>query len=305
MPRPILRLFILAVALFMFAGVSGCNKAKSDSIRLTNQGMKALKGGDIRAARTRFQEAIDLYSDNANAHYGMGVVLREMDSAEKGARHLKEAVRLKPDFTEALYHLGAIALELEKLDEAEQYLRQVLELEPDHGSAHFHMGRIHEQKGALKDAEVALRRAAQLDPFNPGVFLVLARLYLRVDAEKEAIEVLREGIRLNTVDRVQNPGDLSLLHNELGVLLQQQGLYGQAIDELRSAVQLLGARPEVVFNLGWAYASKGDAEMALRYFGQYIGLVPGNERTATIALDVSRHLRERLNQQQGVDAGTR
>ncbi len=287
------------IRLLVFGGLSalvalGCDKAQSDSIRLSNQGMKQLGAGQVRQAKLRFTEAITVYADNANAHYGLGVCYVELGEPERAAQHLGESVRLKPSLTEANYHLGAISLQADKHDEAEQKLRLVLEQDPDHSAAHDLMGRIHDHRGELKDAEVAYRRAIQLDPYQPTTWLALARLYLRVEAEAEAEAVLREGLRHNNIETTASSAELSLLHNELGIMLQQAGQYGTAIDELLKAIRLPGARPEVVFNLGWAYASKGDAELALKYFRQYVALVDSHDPMASVAVEVTQHLAHRL-----------
>ncbi|MFT7621045.1 MAG: Flp pilus assembly protein TadD [Myxococcota bacterium] len=278
----------------LWVAAPGCDKAQSDSIRLSNQGMKALGASQIRTAKLRFTEAITVNADNANAHYGLGVCYLELSQPERAAQHLAEAVRLKPALTEANFHLGSIAFQSKHLDEAETKLRLVLENEAEHSAAHDLMGRIHEQRGELKEAEVAFRRAIQLDAYQPTTFLSLARLYLRVEAEDAAEAVLREGLRHNTINTTRSSAELSLLHNELGIMLQQAGNYATAVDELLQAVRLPGARPEVVFNLGWAYASRGDAEMALKYFNQYVALVDNHDPMATVALDVTRHLSHRI-----------
>jgi tetratricopeptide (TPR) repeat protein len=289
----------------------GCNKAKSDSVRLTNQGMNALGASDPRGALGYFQQAVDTFPDNATAHYGAGLSLRELEQEDRAHRHLQEAVRLDPELAEAHYQLAELAvrrsitaegegdrdLAQESIQDAEQSLRRVLELDGSHSASYAHMGWVHEQKGALKDAEIAYRRAVTLDPYQPKVFLDLSRLYTRVQATDEAMAVLQEGLRHNTAARVRSLPALSLLHNELGAMLQDRGQYGQAIDELRKA--LPGASPAVVFNLGWAYASMGDPELANRFFNQYVGLVSPDEPTAAVARDVSRHLRKRLEEGKG------
>lgn len=292
---------VVSALLVLLLASTGCNKDKSDSVRLTNMGMKALGNGNLGEARLRFDEAITLHEENANAHYGLGVVLVELDKAERGRKHLAEAVRLKPALTEAMYQLGALAVAEGKLDEAAQQLRQVLEQDAEHSAAHHLMAQIHEKKNQLSEADQAYRRSIVLDPYQPNAFLSLARLYLRVAAEKEAMAVLREGLRLCTVEHIQKTDTLALLHNELGILLQQNGQYGMAIVELLKAVRLPGAQPEVVFNLGWGYANKGEAELALKYFNQYIQLVDGANQTARIATDVAQHLAHRLRQQKGTE----
>ncbi len=285
---------LLSIGILALCFAAGCDKAKTDSVRFTNQGMRALEKNELRMAKSRFQQAVDVYPDNAKAHYGLGIVLRELGQADRAAKHLKEAVRLKPDLSEASYHLGDMAFAAKRFDEAEQAFRRVLEQDAYNGSAYYLRGRIHETKVALKQAEVAYRRAVNLEPYRPDIFLTLARLYNRVGAEEEAVAVLREGIRLCTSDRVTLSANLSLLHNELGVMLQERRQYGQAIDELLKAVRITGAPQEVAFNLGWAYADKGDSAHALRYFRQFVAVAKDDDPAIPVALEVQRHLLRRI-----------
>lgn len=288
------RLTILLVSAVLTLATLGCNKAQSDSVQLTNKGMKALSKNELRKARGYFEQAVSVFPENAKAHYGLGVVLLEQLNEAQARRHLQEAATLDPSLTEAHYQLGAIALKEQKFDGAEKALTQALQQDPDHDAAHRLMGQIYEKKGKLKEAEVAYRKAVTLNPYHADAFLRLARLYFQVEAYKESVAVLREGIRLNTAETVSSPAHLSLLHNELAISLQQEGRYGEAIDELLKAVRLPGAAAEVAFNLGWAYASKDDPEQALKYFNQFIQLAEGDDPTVRVARDVAGHLRERI-----------
>ena len=225
-------------------------------------------------------------------------MLYEGGEHDRARKHLKEAAKLDPNLTEAFYQLGALALDEENVEEAEQNLRKSLELDPEHAAALYALGKIHDQRGELKQADRNYRQAVTLDPLSPQGFLALARLYQRVGAEDEAEAVLREGLRVcatTTVDSVEN---LSLLYNELGVILQAKGQYGQAVEVLLKAVRLPKAQPETVFNLGWAYASKGESALALKYFNQFIGL-SDDGAAVQVARDVARHLAQRLAQERG------
>ena len=282
------------VVLSLGLASQGCDRAHIDAVRLTNKGMKALGKNNLKKARGFFEDAVSIDPENAKAHYGLGVILVEHGNPKEARYHLREATTLAPDLTEAFFQLGAIALKEKKYDEAEKALKRALEQDPDHDAAHLLSGQIYQHKGELKPAEIAYRKAVTLNPLQADGFLRLARLYHRVEAEKESVAVLREGIRLNSAGSTASPAKLSLLHNDLAITLQQDGQYGQAIDELKKAMHLPGAAPEVAFNLGWAYASKGDPELAVRYFNQYAQLVDSNNPNAIVALEVARHLSQQL-----------
>lgn len=306
-PTPWAALVCALTLLLLLLG--GCDKARSDSVRLTNRGVRAYEKNELRIAKTRFQEAIEVYGDNAKAHHGLAMVLRRLaekagypgppDQAleEKAEKHFKEALRLNPKLVEPHYDLGEIAFRRGETDKAEQSLRRVLEQDADHGSAQFLLGRIHEKKGNLREAEVAFRRAVTLEPYRCDIYHELARLYRRVKAEDAAMAVLKEGIRLS--EGRDPSASLSLLHNELGVMLQERNQYGQAIDQLLKAVNMNGAPAAVPFNLGWAYAGKGDWKHAQRYFGQFVNVAADDNPAIPIAREVQRHLKRRIERSTG------
>ena len=289
---------IAALVIAIMSALVGCDKAHSDSVRLTNLGMKALSSGDVREARIRFQEAVEIYPENAKAHYGLGIMLFEGGQNDRAKKHLKEATKLDSQLTEAFYQLGELALDASNTDEAEQELRRALDLDPEHTAALFALGRIHDQRGELKQADKCYRQSVTLNPLSPQAFLALARLYQRVGAREESEAVLREGLRVCSAATVDSVENLSLLHNELGVILQEKGQYGQAVEVLLEAVRLPRAQPQTVFNLGWAYASKGESELALKYFNQFIQLSEDGA-AVRVARDIARHLAQRLAQQRG------
>lgn len=296
-PKYVSRSFVVSTAFIMLLTAifsSGCSKAKSDSIRLSNQGMKALSSGNKRLAHARFADAIDIYPENANAHYGLGLALIDFGRLNKAAHHLTEATRLKPELVEGYYQQGWISFEQEKFSIAETALRRVLERDAGHGPAHYLLGRIYEKNNALKKANDAYRKAVQLNPGNSDIFLVLARLYLRVAAEKEAVAVLDEGIRLNSELLSRPNAGMALLYNERGIIQMQQGQYKEAVNAFRQAIKWDADRVEVAFNIACAYSNYGDIEMAFKYFNQYVDIGPADDETVKLARSVARHLYERI-----------
>ena len=85
---------VLLVALAL--ALSACDREKSDSIRLSNQGTRALKAGDHKQAFAWFRDAAGLDPDNASARYGMGLVEIELGDLGKAHHHFKIAATLNP-----------------------------------------------------------------------------------------------------------------------------------------------------------------------------------------------------------------
>ena len=274
----------------------GCEKHKADSVRLYNEGMKAFSQGDYRQAHKWFTDAISAHPENAEAYYGLGLVKIKLHRLEQAREHLIVATRLKPELIEGAYQLGWIALERKKVAEAKENLLRVIQKEPDHAPAHYLLGLAYERGGELEKANDAFRKAVTLDPEQMEAFVALERLYLRVGAEAEAKAVIEEGLRVARLSNRNTAAEQSVLLNDLGLLQMETGEYPAAIQALLKAIELDNSRVDAVFNLGCAYASHGQYELAHRYFNQYIGIADRNSDSAMLAREAARHLEERMRE---------
>jgi len=259
--------------------------------------MRAYGKGNKSTAKQYFQESLSFDGENYNAHYGLGLIYIDRGEPDQARRHLMKARGLKPDHVEASYQIGWIALQAGRMDEAAASFQQVFTLDPDHADSNFQMGRIQEERGDLDAANVSYRRAVQLLPYRPDIYLALSQLYLKVDAIEETLVVLREGVRLCKPARVRNRRNLSLLYNELGGILLENGQYSEAVDVLLQSVRL-DAPIDVAFNLACAYAANGDISDAITYFNQFLAGDSADANRITVARKVVRHLRARLRQRE-------
>jgi Tfp pilus assembly protein PilF len=96
--------------------------------------------------------------ENAEGHINKG----ERSSA---VAKLQEAVTLSPGFIEAHYQLGlALRQSVDSSAKAESAFRQVLQLNPNHALAHLQLGLLFSDKGDRAEAAVEFKNAARLAP---------------------------------------------------------------------------------------------------------------------------------------------
>jgi predicted O-linked N-acetylglucosamine transferase (SPINDLY family) len=82
---------------------------------------------------------------------------------------------LKPDYAEAHYNLGITLKELGRLDEAEASYKQAIALKPDYAEAHSNLGNTLQALGRLDEAEASYNQAIELkidfsDAYNNKIF---------------------------------------------------------------------------------------------------------------------------------------
>ena len=206
-------------------------KALGASLRM--QGKEALHA---------LQKAAELLPDDAEAHYNLGVTLKELGHLAEAEASYRRALQIKPDFAEAHSNLGNTLKELGRLDEAEASHRRALEIKPDFAGAHYNLGNTLKELGRLDEAEVSYRRALQIKPDyaeahnNLGVTLKeLGRL-----AEAEAS--YRRALQIKP--------DYAEAHSNLGNTLMELGRLDEAAACYRRALQIKPDFAEAHSNLG-------------------------------------------------------
>jgi mono/diheme cytochrome c family protein len=115
--------------------------------------------------------------NDATGHSRLGQALMFLPGREEDAlKHLQTAVRLQPDSDEAHYALGLLLRNRRQLAAAQKAFEKVVSLNPDHPAAHGNLGFVLAQLGHLDRAEQELRLAAQLNPDDQQVRLGLNEL---------------------------------------------------------------------------------------------------------------------------------
>jgi predicted O-linked N-acetylglucosamine transferase (SPINDLY family) len=94
-----------------------------------------VQAGQLERAETAYREAIALAPNLAEAHNGLGNVLRRAGRNEQAIACHRAAIQLRPDFAEAHASLALACGELGRQAEATASRRRVVELRPDSASA--------------------------------------------------------------------------------------------------------------------------------------------------------------------------
>jgi tetratricopeptide (TPR) repeat protein len=76
------------------------------------------------------QKTVRLYPQNAEAHYILGVLLKEVGRLEEAGRAFQEAIHLNLKNAEAQYNLGVMLKERGRFAEAEQAFQEAIRLNP-------------------------------------------------------------------------------------------------------------------------------------------------------------------------------
>jgi Tfp pilus assembly protein PilF len=131
--------------------------------RLLTTGYEQLDAHRTPAARTTFENVLDLDADNVYAHYNLGLIAQAAGQEDAALAEYDAALAVAPEFASALYNKG-ILTEDEDLDAAVELYRNALESDPEMAAAQMRLGFALEHLGQQAEAQKHLAEGLRLDP---------------------------------------------------------------------------------------------------------------------------------------------
>jgi len=132
---------------------------------LIYKGQVQLRRSDAAGAVQSLQAALQNDSENAVAHYQLGIAYAQQRDPARAESEWREAVRIRPDLTEALRALGGIEVNRNEMDALSQTAQQLINAQPNSPDGYSLKGVADLAHGkyadAQHDAEQAMQRAPQ------------------------------------------------------------------------------------------------------------------------------------------------
>jgi tetratricopeptide (TPR) repeat protein len=144
--------------------------------------------GDKTTARRRLEEALAMDPKNDEAHFGLGLVLKDVDPS-MSLHHLRQAAELDPTLVGVERELGLALWRAKEYDDAEVALREAIRLDGRDGWAHDFLGHLLLRKGEAHHAKAEFEAAIESDP-SVAVFycnLAEASASIGLTAKAEAL----------------------------------------------------------------------------------------------------------------------
>jgi len=121
-------------------GIEKIDVPASDLYRVIDEAMEAQGRGDLTAALTKWERALELDSADARANNGMGIALGMSGKPDDAIPYFQKAVRSQPDFFEAYYNLGNIFTREGRVNEAGDAWQNVVRIRPMFAQGHENLG---------------------------------------------------------------------------------------------------------------------------------------------------------------------
>ena len=220
--------------------------------------------GRISESLDASQKAVELDSQDTEAHYNLGNTLKKLGRYTEAEASYRQAIALTPGYVEAHSNLGNTLKELGRLEEAEASCRQVIELKPDFAEAHSNLGVTLKELGRLEEAEASYRQAIALKPDYVEAQNNLGNTLKELGRLEEAEAICRQAIGLKP--------SFAEAHSNLGVTLQKLGRLEEAEASCRQAIALKPGFAEAQSNLGNTLKDLGRYAEAVACFEKAIAL---------------------------------
>ena len=231
-------------------GNSITQRAISESEALNNQGNIYLRNNKLQDAAKCFRQAIACNTDGAEAHYNLGITLKELGHINDAVQCHRRAVEIKPDYAEAHYKLGNALNELGQFNNAAECYRQALEINPEYTYAHINLGNVLHKRGKINEAIDCYLRALEIKPDFAEVHNNLGILLMECNRLTEAEISYRRALELKP--------DFADAHANLGNLLLQSKRLIEAKSSYSLALELNPIDPDAHTNLAITLLTLGD-----------------------------------------------
>ncbi|MFM6558041.1 MAG: tetratricopeptide repeat protein [Microcystis panniformis] len=189
-------------------------------------------------AEEMYRRALSLHNKNVNAYIGLGNVLYDQKKPKEAEEMYRRALALDDKYVYAYYGLGIVLRDQKKLTEAEEMYRRALALDDKYVRAYNGLGNVLADQKKLTEAEEMYRRAIALDDKYVHAYIGLGNVLYDQKKLTEAEEMYRRALSLPD-DTSATPTTVhTLAHNNLGLLLQEQGKLEKAIAEFEKATKI-------------------------------------------------------------------
>ena len=179
-----------------------------------------------------------------------------------------------------LMNEGLALLDSKRLDEAKEKLAAAVRLAPEFPEAHYNLGvlltRLGQDEAALEQFRTVVDSKADV----PAAWVSLGAFYINRGKTAEALAVFDDALaRFPDKTWQQIPE----FYFNYGIVLGRVGRTGEAIEQVKIALQLGPGMPQVHLNLGALYQASGKLEESIAHFREFIRRSPEDPDVPVIA----------------------
>jgi serine/threonine protein kinase len=153
--------------------------------------------------------------------------------------------------------------------------KSAIQLDPSLVDAHLGLASFYQQTGDSKGASHEMSKALSLDPSNPHTLINQADFYAADNRWEESEETFARVLKMRP--------NYWLAHQELGVILDQQGKYREALIQFRAASLASPKNSLALKNVGSVYLQLGEVPEAIENLNTSFEMKPADDTATELA----------------------
>ena len=153
-------------------------------------GASRAKIGMLNEAIEAYKKCIILKPDFSDAHFNLGIALRDVGKFDEAIEAYKKAISFKPDYAEAYNNLGNVLQDKGRLGEAVEVHRKSILIKSDYAEAYYNMGVALLYQDKMEEAIEAFKKSISLKPDYAEAHHNLGFTLLRSGKLKEGLDQL-------------------------------------------------------------------------------------------------------------------
>ena len=215
----------------------------------------------------RFRQALELRSDSAFAHYGLGVALSMQGRSDEALAALRKATEIAPRDPAPLQALGRLHAERGEWDLALSRIDEALALAPHSPSMRLDRAEWLSARGDIESGIAAAEAVSADFPRLAEAHFRRANLLLRAGHRESAEQALNQTISLE-------PDNPVALNNLAWLLADRNAQLDEALGFSRRATKLAPSNPFFVHTLGRVHKARGEMSEGAAEFRKVNAMAP-------------------------------
>lgn len=156
----------------------GCQSTPTEQARIHNQeGVARLARNDYSGARTQFESAIAIESNNLDARYNLATTAHAQGNFDEAEVLYRQVLEREPERIACRHGLCALMLSRGRRDEAAAMVNEWSDKNVNSAAALAEVGWYLRETGDLPAAQARLQRAVELDNHQVRALIELGLLY--------------------------------------------------------------------------------------------------------------------------------
>jgi len=221
---------------------------------------------ELDVAVERYQQYLALRPKDAEAHYTLGLVFKELERTELAIEHFNQSITIVADNAAVHRQLGDAYTKLQRLEEAIKPYQTALAIDASDVVTIIMLGNVFHGLHRYTQSILLYQQALTMQPDNVQVQRHLGASYQRMGQTQEAIKCFEQALSLRP--------DYIDARIKLAEVLRELGRAEEALVQVEQVIELKPDETQAHIILALILKELGQAELALERFERLLSTKP-------------------------------